>query len=307
MTLNVFSSLFKYGCGVDENYLTEALVFVVKLLLRRLPAEGLALVNLLGGEPQGALFSDPGSVEISTQVTVEQGRPDIEIREGSEVLVYVEVKHDSGLGWDQLERYHSELLASNTPTARLVLLARSRYSSPATKLPASEYHRLRWYEIYNQLARIETSDKVCKYFLECLMEFLEEKKMSLRQVKWEYITGVPALLDLTEMMETAITVVMPAAKPRRTAGWNWRGFYLHDVYFFGVRYTEPMSVVFEDDRGNYPTYQRRLDLAAAHFFSLDKDEQFECMVTFLRDATENLPKGDGESEDMVADSDSDQA
>ena len=288
MTLNVFSSLFKYGRGVDENYLTEALVFLLNLLLKRLPEEGLALANLLGGVSQGALFSDPHSLEISTQVTVEQGRPDIEIRDGSDVLVYVEVKHDSDLGQDQLERYQEQLLASGIPTTRLVLLTRSRYSSPATTLSPSEYHHLRWYEIYNRLSAIETSDDVCEYFSQCLMDFLEEKKMSMKQVGWEYITGVPALLDLTDMMETAIAVVMPDSGLKRTAGWSWRGFYLYEKYFFGMRYAEPLLVVFEDDRGNNPSFKQSLDLTTAHFFSLGKDEQFECIVAFLKVVAEQL-------------------
>ena len=288
MTLNVFSSLSRYSSSTDENYLTESLVFLVMLLLERMPEEGLALVNLLSGASQMALFSDPRSVEISTQITVEQGRPDIEIRSGSDLLIYVEVKHDSGLGWDQLERYHAELLKSGIPTTRLVLLTRSRYSSPATTLPPSEYYHLRWYEIYNHLSAMETCDDVCEYFTRCFMDFLEEKKMSMKQVGWEYITGVPALLDLTDMMEAAIAVVIPDSGLKRTAGWSWRGFYLYEEYFFGMRYALPVTVVFEDNRGNSPNFKQSLDLAAAHFFSLSKDEQFECIVAFLQGVAEQL-------------------
>ena len=40
MTLNVFSSLSKYCSSTDENYLTESLVFLIKLLLKRMPEEG---------------------------------------------------------------------------------------------------------------------------------------------------------------------------------------------------------------------------------------------------------------------------
>jgi hypothetical protein len=97
MDVNVFSSLFRYGHGVDENYLTEALIFLVKLLLQRLPRAGLELTNLLSGKGQGA-FSDPSSLTFSTQVTVDEARPDIEIRHALDTLVFVEVKHDSGLG-----------------------------------------------------------------------------------------------------------------------------------------------------------------------------------------------------------------
>ena len=112
--------------------------------------------------------------------------------------------------------------------------------------------------------------------------------MSMKQVGWEYITGVPALLALTDMMEAAITVVMPNAGRKRTAGWSWRGFYLDEVYFFGVRSAEPMLVVFEDDREKNPNFKQRLDLAPAHFFSLGKDKQFECIGAFLKGVAKQL-------------------
>jgi hypothetical protein len=136
--MNIFSSLFKYGHGVDENYLTEALAFLVKLLLQRTPLGGLELANLLSGERGGPLFSDPSSVTVSTQVAVEEGRPDIEIRDGPSTVVYLEVKHDSGLGVDQLERYKAQLDESGIPNTRLVLLTRSRIACQQTTLLPSE-------------------------------------------------------------------------------------------------------------------------------------------------------------------------
>lgn len=287
MSENVFSSLSKYGSDVDENYLTEALVLVTKLLLERKPATGLDMVNLLCSQHPGACFSDPKSVLISTQVTTDMGRPDIEIR-GEDTLVYVEVKHDSPLGLDQLERYKAQLQESRFPNTRLVLLTRSRNSSFETTLQPGDYHHIYWYEIYNWLHKIDTQDDICQYFVHSLMGFLEEKRMSMKRVTWEYIQGIPALLNLTDMMETAITEVMPGIKLTRTAGWNWRGFYLPDDYWFGVRYAQRLVVVFENNRGYDPvTYKRNLNLEERHFFSLDKDEQFECLVEFLRQASEN--------------------
>jgi hypothetical protein len=110
----------------------------------------------------------------------------------------------------------------------------------------------------------------------------------MKKVPWEYIDGVPALVGLTDMMEAAITEVLPDASFKRTAGWSWRGFYLHDDYWVGLRYHEPLLIVFEDNKGNAPvTYKQDLDLRREHFFSLDKDEQFERLVAFLQRALEN--------------------
>lgn len=290
MNEDVFSSLSKYGSGVDENYLTEALVFVTKILLERKPATGLDMVNLLCSQHREPYFGEPKSVLISTQVTTDAGRPDIEIR-GKDTLVYIEVKHDSPLGSGQLERYKAQLNESGVPNTRLVLLTRSRNSTFETTLQPGDYHHMYWYEIYNWLSKTDTQDDVCQYFVESLMSFLEEKRMSMKRVTWEYIQGIPALLNLTDMMETAITEVMPGAKFTRTAGWNWRGFYLPDDYWLGVRYAQPLVVTFENNRGyNRVTYKRDLNLEERHFFSLNKDEQFECLVKFLRQASENAPE-----------------
>ena len=293
MNVNVFSSLFKYS-GADENYLTEVLVFIMRLLLERDPVQGLSLVDLLTHRNHGPCFADPGSVIISTQVAGEKGRPDIEIRDGADALVYVEVKHDSALGVDQLERYQAQLLVSGVSETGLTLLTRSRHASLGTILPADDYHHLCWYEIYNRMARLDTPDKVIKYLMNSFMGFLEEKKMSMKQVTWEYIQGVPAMLKLTDMLEAAIAKVLPGVKFKRTPGWSWRGFYLHDDLWWGVRYEEPLLVVFENNQGNVPvTYKRDLDLQGEHFFSLTKDQQFECLVAFLQDAAggASLPQG----------------
>ena len=74
---NVFSTLARPGLGA-EDYLTESFVFVLKLLLERAPDEGVAVVNRLSGLSEEARFRHPASVAISTQVIVDEGRPDIE-------------------------------------------------------------------------------------------------------------------------------------------------------------------------------------------------------------------------------------
>ena len=121
------------------------------------------------------------------------------------------------------------------------------------------------------------------------MDFLDEKQMSLRKVSSEYTLGVPALLNLTEMLRAAIAEVIPDAKTTNTGGWNWRGFYLPGEYWVGIRYSDPLVVTFEDNRGYEPvTYRRSLDLMTEDFFALDKDEQFERVAEFLQTASGGL-------------------
>lgn len=282
---NVFSTLFRARLGA-EDYLTEAFVFLLKLLLERAPDNGLAVVNRLSGLSQVASFEHPESIVTSTQVIVEGGRPDIEIRDGEDRLVYVEVKHDSPLGVRQLERYLSELQAAPSANTRLVLLTRSRVSAWETTLAPDEYQHVCWYEIHNWLAEADVRDEVCQHFIYSFMRFLEEKQMSMEKVPQEYIRGVPALLKLTNMMEASITEAIPNAKYTRTAGWSWRGFAIEGGYFYGCRFAQPSLVVFDNSYAPSQTYKRDLDLESVRFFSLSNGEQFECLVGFLRQANE---------------------
>lgn len=286
---NVFSVLARYAGRSEENYLTESLVFLVRLLLDREPEKGLKLVNLLCAVPDEPWFTHAPSVQITTQVAVEAGRPDIEVRSGDNTLVYVEVKHDSLLGPNQLERYKGELMALRKDRTRLVLLSRSRYTDIRTSLDPSAYHRVFWHEIHDCLKSANTGDDVCRYFCDSMMAFLEEKNMSVKQVGWEYIRGVPAMLDLTNMLEAASQVAFPEASRQRTAGWSWRGWYIAGDYFVGLRFDEPMTVVFEDNKGYTPkSLAYELDLEAAHFFSLKNHEQLDRLVKFLLDSSQGI-------------------
>ena len=191
---NVFSTLARYSAHAEENYLTESLVYVARLLLERDRPLGLDLVNLLACQRGEPWFTSTAPVQISTQVNTAAGTPDIELRQGG-VLVYVEVKHDSPLGIDQLERYKDQLDQASVSRRRLVLLSRSRYSKTGTTLDPSAYHRLYWHNIYSWLADAVTDDEVNRYFCDSLMALLEEQNMSVKKVGWEYINGVSAMRE----------------------------------------------------------------------------------------------------------------
>jgi hypothetical protein len=56
----------------------------------------------------------------------------------------------------------------------------------------------------------------------------------------------------------------------------------------------PLVVVFENNRGYDPvTHKVDLDLEQEHFFSLTKDQQLECLVAFIRQATKSASLPDG--------------
>jgi len=105
---NLFSVLSKYDSASEENYLTEAFVFLVNHLLDRDRPVGIQLLTDLCADNDEFTF-DPGEpIAIVTQRSTEVGRPDIEIST-RDTLISIEVKHDSGLGPTQLQRYKKAL------------------------------------------------------------------------------------------------------------------------------------------------------------------------------------------------------
>lgn len=291
-TANLFSTLFTYCTASEENYLTDAFAYFLRQLLERVPTFGLHFLNHLCGLHKNNdehKFSDMKTITISTQVTVEQGRPDLEIKDVYRI-VYIEVKHDASLSPGQLEYYYDRLQESDHPYKQLVLLTRSKASQQETTLDPSKYHHICWYDIHYLLKHLNTDDAICQYLASNLMDFLEEKHMALNKVTWEYIQGVPALMNLRSILEEAITIALPGIRIRRTAGWTWLGVYTTTTNcFIGVRYDRPLVVTFENNLGSMPTYTKSLSLEDSHFFALTQGEQFETIVEFIKGAYQNLP------------------
>lgn len=278
---SIFSVLSRYAHRQEENYLTEAFVYLIELLLERSPESGLKLLDKLCGERTKGWFSNHEEITIKTQVTVEEGRPDIEIRVADDKLVFIEVKHDSRLSTNQLEAYHSSLQKSSVHNKQLVILTRSRNTVQDTNLQQDLFHHICWYELSGWLSESVIQNEVCEHYIDSFIDFLKEKEMSMEKITWDYIEGVPALINLVNMIGTAISEVAPESNVKKTAGWSWIGYYLEDDLFIGTRYTEPLIVVFENNRGVDPTYKRELKLEEAYFFSLNAGEQLESLIDFL--------------------------
>ncbi|MGD2159040.1 MAG: PD-(D/E)XK nuclease family protein [Anaerolineales bacterium] len=246
---------------------------------------GLLILNNICG--QDLRLSKPQRVNISSQVTTEEGKPDIVIKEGNEKIVFIEVKHDSSLGLDQLERYYAHLEGLQTEDKQLVLLTRSRHSVQETTLDPEKFHHVCWYEISGWLSEADIHDDIAGYLVEQFLDFLKEKEMSMEKVTWEYIRGVPAMTNLVNMIATALSEIAPETGTQKTMGASWAGFYMEGI-FIGFRYATPLMIVFENDRGYNPTFKRDLSLEKAHFFSLSAGEQLECLIEFIQESLEEL-------------------
>lgn len=299
---NIFSILAKYSSRESEDYLTEALVFLLTHLLEKERKTTVKILTRLRVKDEEFGFDPEQTIIISTQKTTEEGRPDIEIV-APNTRIYIEVKDYAPLGYRQIERYREGLKAYPERNKCIVLLTRFAVALEGDAKPDKH---VRWFEVYNWLAEVELEDPVSEYLVRAFMAFMEEKQMSIRKVGWEYINGIPALTNLMNMVQVAIeSLSLPTHQ--RTAGWDWKGFYLLDnEHYCGIYFDRPLTLVLDVTKERYdlemlaePQYpieetQRSilflLDLEATHFFSLNKDEQLELITTFLRASLEDAEK-----------------
>ncbi len=296
MQANIFSALAKYNSATDENYLTEAFVFLLKSLLQREHSRGVEFLNTLCVNNSEFCFSADARISVSTQDVTEQGTPDIKISTPDK-LIYIEVKHDSPLGYRQVERYKKVLESSPKAIKYVVLL--TRFAVDFETEEEKPYKHVRWFEVYNWLDNIKSEDQIVVYLIESFKSFLEVKRMSMQKVGWEYINGVPAFNNLIDMLGEAIKGVSLRVH-QRSAGWNRKGFYVGSTEFLcSVSYNNPLVVAFimldktkfDKKLVESPTYEVRagsqsiwfrLPLEELLFFSLDKDKQLEEITKFVR-------------------------
>jgi hypothetical protein len=297
----VFSALQKYGSSAPENYLTESFVYLIRLLLHRDKNAGLKILNMLGGKSDWFIQED--TIDIQTQVTLYDKSPTtiptlsligtavaiLDIRvEQTNRLLYIEVKHDSPLGVNQLEVDLIHLQNVGKAQTQMVLLSRSKSDALGTTLLSGDFHHVCWYEVHTFLATQIQRDPLCDYFVKSFMRFLEEKAMTLTPITSTYLDGIQGLIDLTRTLETAFAQAVPGVKTKRIAGWLYRGLAFSQ-YWCGFRYDKPFLIVFENNVSKSPIYHQELNLREAEFFAQEGDQQFECLVHFIRQAYDSAP------------------
>lgn len=300
---NIFSALAKYNSEEGENYLTESFAFVINTLLQQERPIGIEVLTQLCVENGDFSFDTDEDISVSTQETIEQGRPDIKVS-SPDKLIYVEVKDYSPVVSSQLKRYRAELGSSSSTTKRLILLTRFPADFSEHKGIPDRY--VCWFEVYNWLADIKqkVQDPVSAYLIKSFMSFLEVKRMSIEKVGWEYANGVAAFNNLINMIEAGIkaTKISFNRTYPRAAAWGSKAFWLEDKKFWcGIYYNAPLVVVFKAfnkkdldiDKVGTPSYPVKkalqsiwfqLPLEGIHFFALDKDKQLEEITKFVKTA-----------------------
>jgi hypothetical protein len=293
---NLFKDLSRHLSERHEDFLTNSFVYLLNYLLDNEKPLGIALLNFICVKNSEFVFSEGEEVVITTQKSTSEGTPDIEIK-SIDKCIYVEVKHDSGLGIKQIERYRKALGNERMPVKKIVLLTKFSLDFEESKEEGAPDKHIRWYQIHRYLEELKPRGEVGKFLINQFIGFLEGKQMAIQRVGWEYTNGIRAFLNLVNMIGIAIED-LGIKIYQKTAGWEWRGYYLEGRdEFCGVYFEEPDSIYlfsfgllsykpqekdfrfpfYEDDGGTY----FELALEDAHFFALQKDEQLDFLKKFI--------------------------
>lgn len=133
-------------------------------------------------------LEDGGTPSVSTQVPVAGGFVDLELRfpadtgeRGDDTVVWVEVKHGTGLHGKQLATYDSALHATHTSrggTGAIVLLDQRRMLPHIDELevPVTVAQRC-WEQTGREIVRFETDDAVSVWMCRELLAYLQEENL----------------------------------------------------------------------------------------------------------------------------------
>lgn len=292
---NLFRDLSKHLSERHEDFLTNSFVYLLNYLLENERSLAIGLLNFICGGDSEFTFKEEEKVVITTQKVTSEGTPDIEIK-SNDKYIFVEVKHDSGLGRDQIERYKKALRNERAANKKIILLTRFTVDLQEANQEGVPDRHIRWYQIHKYLENIEVKDRIGKFLNDEFIKFLEEKQMAIQKVGWEYGNGIRALNNLVEMIGVAVEEL--GIKKWKTAGWEWKGYYVEDnSQFVGIDYNEPDAVYYElgdplkyaipESDLAFPFYVENnninfeLSFEKTHFFALEKNEQLEIIKKFI--------------------------
>jgi hypothetical protein len=217
-TPSLFASLYKWAKRQDENFCTEGLIYLLRLLITESPDRARPLIQVLSGGLIGQSSDTLPATQVVGQVVSNQKRPDVQIACGRK-LGWVEVKVDSPVGEGQLANYRKELRKRNCES-RLVLLWRGGDPLPDNNRPDLY---VRWIEVSECLRRLTQSaqpttprfDLVAQDYL----AFLESRQLAMSPVSPNVarsIQDVGSLLRTIGELLTQTKLQAPAARRRTT-------------------------------------------------------------------------------------------
>lgn len=236
---------------------------------------------------------------VASQVTTDEGAPDIEIR-GPETYILVEVKDRSDVGPTQLERYARLIESNSAPQKCLVLLTRRRGKSAVRggAIPIG------WFQVSEWIAEMAGTelDEVTSYLSNQFIGFLEAKGMAVKRVDWHMNEGLDQLMNLKALLREVLEST-GAHRVISSYGSEYTGVAIPNPrsdsssYYWFIVFSNPGELLFTTYNENVipdrlsgwevhdrRTMRRRLDLISesAHFFSRSLSSQREFLEDFAR-------------------------
>jgi hypothetical protein len=305
---NLLVRLHKWAVRQDENFLTEVFAFLLNHLAESEPEAATEIVARITG---GAICLSPQQIrvlEVRTQITGEEGIPDIELRTAQHFVI-IEVKNEAEATQDQLNRYRR--LLDQSPVASKGLILLTRYP---VNVSGADYY-LRWYQVAEYLeqeSRKYVFKPASQFLIDQCLGFLKARNMTMSQVTWELPTGIRSMRTLAEMLAEAAAACGLRASIKGNS--DWIGIFLDGKLFwagivfdsperlvFGTHYAnvnpelaEALGVgfVYEWDSKDGHEWRRDIDLEAEeiHFFARSKASQMQFLEQFLRENLELAKK-----------------
>lgn len=300
---DIFSSLSKYCSGQGEHYAVEAFTFVLNLLLDTDRDAAVSILNRLTSTNE-SIFDSTDDIEVLPQQPAgEAGIPDITIRCANK-LIFVEIKVESPVDLNQLQKYNHFLESSGVNLNKLVVL--TKYYPDLSKELRKQVKQVRWDDVRKWLleAEAKVGNVASRFILNSFVNYLKEEEISMNKVTSDYLMlkySIPQLGNLVgildsvskELGDTNVTI----AKPPN----GYVGFYNSTgKLWLGVTFRHPLDLTFElspvkdydlpsleatllerlpseaqkynkDGSGEYIYF--RWNLEECGFFSLDLDRQ----------------------------------
>lgn len=294
---NLYNNLHKRSSGWDEDFLTEALVHLVKFLQELEPKACYKILNILTNNLVNKFDAGVSEISISTQLSTKHGIPDICIKH-SDFMVFIEVKVDADFHKGQLEGYKVELNQSGNPNTRLNTLTRYGQTGDNPDVNVA----FRWNQIADWLEQLVLTHKVAIFLRNEFVGFLKQRGVAMDKVEWDLVSGVKSFISLLNMIMEAMVaahVKHHAVSPAK----DWYGYYRKydepKKIFVGIYFTNPSRVYvqtegfkLDDDlevtKGEVVNGQwtETLDLSSeeVHFFARSKQSQLACLEEFIGDS-----------------------
>ena len=292
---NLLLNLHKFAKEQNEDFITECFAHLLQILITDDAKSAIEIIRYITGSYLKLTVEDLKNLKITTQITTEEGSPDIEIRTNDH-LIYIEVKVEAGFGYDQLKRYKRQLNNdSRYPNTYLIVL--TRYPFVSVEGDEKPDVAIRWTQIGEWLENLTLTSETSFYVVSQFVEFLKGRGLAMDRVSWELVDGLRSFQSLMGLINEVL--VTNNFETTKTVGHEYYGYYFEGKKFYlGMYYNEPHQIVFEtqsiftiDETENiefgeirYGRWYYKLDMQSEehYFFARSKSSQMECLDQFLK-------------------------